>query len=539
MKKKELYPLFYCILFALALTNHHPLYPNTFFNSAYLMTGEINLNNTMGYYNSHIWGNAYSIYSLLIAFLIKLNLDIYKIEFITTFSYIFVFVLGFYLISLSITKKRFISLILASLVIFFEIDLDTIDYRTGYFNYSVQGTVANAYFILFLGLLAGKKYFIAGFLAASFYLIHAVVGIFTLGTLIITLLIIFYFNKIHIKKLTYGLLFGFIFLFINLIFKHFFFKNLGISLLGFENIDWDLYKTYLLNWDWHRSHNYFRRLYLLIFILFTLFILFLSIIIIIKKKHRNLYIFNIFIVLSVIEGLILFVIFKKFTFPNENSGLFDLLFAIPIPTRFLNLTSTFIFIIFTSYCIFLTNYYKYFRKYIILFLVLFIPTIIYLKDVKYQTRLKIYNSHLSMKNSYYSISKFEFWNKIKKLENKGSFIVHSNKYNYLFTVLTNKPNFLLFPNIDIVNYFPQYVPFIAMAISDIYEIDFDNPELCKSSGGLQCDSVIQENIASKSKNEWKFISKKYDIQGIILPVNWNINLKPTFKDNGMVYYGLK
>ena len=67
-----------------------------------------------------------------------------------------------------------------------------------------------------------------------------------------------------------------------------------------------------------------------------------------------------------------------------------------------------------------------------------------------------------MKNSYYSISKFEFWNKIKKLENKGSFIVHSNKYNYLFTVLTNKPNFLLFPNIDIVNYFPQYVPFIAI-----------------------------------------------------------------------------
>ena len=33
------------------------------------------------------------------------------------------------------------------------------------------------------------------------------------------------------------------------------------------------------------------------------------------------------------------------------------------------------------------------------------------------------------------------------------------------------------------------------------EIDFDNPGPCKSSGGLQCDSVIQKNIALKTTQE--------------------------------------
>ena len=539
---KKLYFL-YCAIFAFALTSNHSLFPNTSFNAAYLMTGDLEFKNTMGYYNSQLWANSYTIYSLLMTFFIKLNFSILTIEFITTFSYTFVFLLGFYLISLAITKKNFLSLIFGLLIVFFEIDLDTIDYRTGYFDYSFHGTLANAYFILFLGFLANKNYFTAGFLAGSFYLIHAVIGIFILGSLALTIVTIFYFNKIYIKRLIYGILFGVLFLFLNLIFKFFFFKSLGISLYGFQNIDWELYRTFLLNWDWHRSHLVFRKLHIIffiIFIIFIIFILFINQILKTKKNNRNLYIFNVFIIIAVIEGLILFFVFKKFVYPSQDLNLIELIFLIPIPPRFLNLTSTYIFIVYFSYCVFLADQYKTIKKYIIVFLILFISTTIYFNDIKLQKRTNIEKNHLQMNNAYKQIIKSNVWQKIKKLENEGSFIVHSNNYNYLFTPLTGKHNFLIFPNLDIVNYFPQYLKFMEMALKDIYQIKFDNPpQECKKSGGLQCDSYVKTAIEKNNKETWEYISKKYDIQGVILPDDWNISLDLTFKDKGISYYKLK
>jgi hypothetical protein len=134
----------------------------------------------------------------------------------------------------------------------------------------------------------------------------------------------------------------------------------------------------------------------------------------------------------------------------------------------------------------------------------------------------------------------DFWRYIKNLDTKGNFLVHDSNNNYLINKLGNKPNFIALGNLDIVNYVPNIISFIKNVIEEIYNIDFYNPpEACKRSGGLQCTKNIKESLEKKSVDEWNRISKKYNIQGVVLPEDWKVKLEPTYKKDKLTYYAFK
>ena len=65
---------------------------------------------------------------------------------------------------------------------------------------------------------------------------------------------------------------------------------------------------------------------------------------------------------------------------------------------------------------------------------------------------------------------------------------------------------------------------------------FNPPE--KNHGGLWYDRSYKKNFEDRSKQKWKNIAKKYNLNGLILPSSWKLNLDKTLVGKNYTYYRL-
>jgi len=603
-----------CIILTSAFCIYYPSYPNGFLDSAYLITGKVKFDTSGGYIWSEAWIATHSLVNFLTSVLLKLNINNLTINFILTFLYTFNFVLGFFLLTKAISNNCLFSYFITFTVIFFQINIDNLDYRALYFNYNSHGVFGASVFVLYAGILFQKKYKIVGFLSIFGIAFHTSIGLFIMCNSIIIFLILYFSNKMELKNLIKGFVFGIIFFLFYLIFLKFFYYKINLSIYS-NRIDWNLVKVWLINWDWHRTKLGIDWNKILIFFFFIIFLFFINLDQI--SKNKKYYIKNIFISFlllltfflfysfaSIIISinnliflffiiLILFILLILLNFQlliKNNSSLFagcaftfvctatslilfflqryifilddysnlsflEIFFHLPIPTRFLNLTSVLVFPIFISY-IFRINNFRFDKyntifnsnkfsillnkKFINFILFLFITLIIVSFEFIIKSRSENYDIHKKLSLSYKASEKEEFWLYIRNLETKGNFLVHGDENNYLIVKLSQKPNLIAYGYLDSVNYVPYALPFVKNVVEEIYNINFLNPpKACKKTGGLQCTEVMKKNLEIISQIEWFQISKRFNLQGLILPDSWNIKLNPTHKSNNLVYYKLK
>jgi len=629
LNKSSLVNFCFCIFISILFCSYYPNIPSYFIDSAYLISGIVEFDTTGNYLWSEAWISTHSIMNFFSYFLLKLNLSNFSINYVLIFLCTLNFVLGFFLLTKSISKNNLFSYFITIITIFFQINVDNLDYRSDYFNFNIMGVFGLSLFVLFAGTLFSKKYIAAGILSIFIIAGHTTIGLLVTINSLLTFFILYFFKNTICKNFVSGFLLGSIFLCIYLLSLKFFFYKINLSIPNYQ-IDWGLIKVWLVNWDWHRtktiiewekiliffsfilfllllnlnqflkndlklfSSNLVLFIFLIIFILFfftfvddfkflisfqdfrgykrisinkiyfyfLIFFFFILFLILsnfnqLLKKDTGLLIGNLFILSCLLTSLVLFFLQRYlFVLKNYNDiSIFEIFFHLPIPTRFINVTSVLVFPVFVSYIFrinnfrltkynFIFNFYKIKNllniRFVNIVLFFFITLVVINFEFIIKSRKNSYNIHNQMYLHYVLSENSDFWRYIKNLDTKGNFLVHDSNNNYLINKLGNKPNFIALGNLDIVNYVPNIISFIKNVIEEIYNIDFYNPpEACKRSGGLQCTKNIKESLEKKSVDEWNRISKKYNIQGVVLPEDWKVKLEPTYKKDKLTYYAFK
>ena len=76
---------------------------------------------------------------------------------------------------------------------------------------------------------------------------------------------------------------------------------------------------------------------------------------------------------------------------------------------------------------------------------------------------------------------------------------------------------------------------MSIIIEEIYGISFNNPPSEIKNQPFLNDEIIKQKFETYSKDKWEKLSKSFNFQGIIVPVNWNINLEPVIKSENFTF----
>ena len=128
-----------------------------------------------------------------------------------------------------------------------------------------------------------------------------------------------------------------------------------------------------------------------------------------------------------------------------------------------------------------------------------------------------------------------FWDAVKKTEFNG-YIVTSFSSSTISMRKTLKPIILDVSSLDFVPYFPNTAKSMSDIIEQIYGIQFNNPPSNIRNKPFLSDEIIKNKFRNYSEKKWKKLSEDFNFQGIIIPINWNINLKPTEKGKNFAFY---
>ena len=216
-------------------------------------------------------------------------------------------------------------------------------------------------------------------------------------------------------------------------------------------------------------------------------------------------------------------------FPN----LFQGIFLKVIPSRFFLIHSVFGVAIILSILYFYTH--VLFKNKNILLLndyIKMIHPIVY-HDKYFNKFERIYNnSILANKNIDYI-----FWNQIKKIDVSNGVILTSNNACSKTFQDALKPILICIESIDVIAYEPELVKPIKNILEKIYEVNFSNPPE-KNYGGIRYDRTYKDTFEKRTYDQWKVISKEFDLKGLILPVEWNLQLNKSLIGNKFTYYEL-
>ena len=485
-----------------------------------------------------IWANnSWTFLFQFSALLLKLDFSIINASRLILFFSTFFYSFGIYLTSRSITLSSNLSLLICFVIVFFQKNFGAIDYPTLMFSEHTNGMMSLAIVTLIFGLISNKNYFAAGFFSIFLISLHSVIGLWISLILIFSLFIFKYFfkhkidYKIFINGMVFGsivVLFSFIFYFNNLIdFKDFF--------------DQDIYLSYMENWEAHRTNygNLSKFNYLYCFLSFILFFFFFySYLYFIKKNNLQNALMFLVLSLTIFLSAIIFFTYKLYPF------LYPEIFVRAMPTRFFLLHSVIgfpiiissIFLIIKNFCEKrnLNNFYSI----ALIFLILFGLSINFHKFrfSHYKNIAYLFNNfYLNIFKNDQKNKNYEFWLNIKN-ENTNGFILTSNETCRKTLRKALKPVLLCVESIDNIAYLPNTAKKTKELIENVYDVSFKNPPI-KNRGGIFGD-IIKKNFEKKTFNQWDELKSPYMIVGLVVPANWEIDLKPKFIGKDYIYYSL-
>ncbi len=470
-----------------------------------------------------VFSNSYtSIYQILII-LIKLGFSPEKLNFLILFLSTSMNLTGIYLISRALLKNEILSLSIAIFLIMTQLNLGDLDYPVLIFSEHSNGMLGSSLSVLILGLV-GNRFFRTAIICCLINIsMHVVIG---LWISFLALLFIFVYKKdfvISFKKnksniVIFSLV---VFLFLSSIV---YFQTSKIP-IPFE-YDHNLFNTYMLYWELHRS-NIILINYKYIFL--SLLIIFYALLYIIKNKDKDKdYATILMLRILIVHICLSFLIYFSYKiFPN----IFHEKIIKVMPSRLflihsylgmsvlLSLTFYFLFNIFSN------------KKFLLLFLTLLIlihPAIFYKKYLK-----KINNlySNLTIKEKYDK----NFWKEIEREKFDNGYFLTSSDVCSKTIQKSKKPLLICIESIDYLPYVPNLILPIHQIIEEVFEIRFDNPPE-KNHGGLWYENSYKKIFEDRPRENWLKISTKFNLNGLILPSSWQLDLDKTLIGKNYTYY---
>ena len=391
--------------------------------------------------------------------------------------------------------------------------------------------------------MANKNFKVAGLVTAILLSSHIVVGLWTLSLFLLVYFIdLFFFKSINnncktaLKKILFGSYLWLIPIIISLIFYN---NNI------IENSSYDIkdFNIYMNVWDHHRNifsinYNYIAK---------TLILSTLVIVYVYYFKQRENLIFSLFILINCFGSLLIYLFFK--VIPNSL-----------IPQIFINLMFSRVFILHSviGYPLIISilffiykklnfninlNFIKYKKLFISIFVILILGLSFNINDFFYKTK-NFYINKIEKRLFKFSITLFNksmndddfFWEKIREIPSDGYYVTTFNSSGPTLRY-GRKPHILNTSFIDNVAYFPYLATETRLILENIYGISFEEPPI-KFLGAI-IDTWFKETFEKRSIQEWLEISKKYNISGVIVPSDWNLQIEDKIISEKFIAYILK
>jgi hypothetical protein len=482
---------------------------------------------------SSIFYNGWTILHQFTFVLFKLNFSVNSVSIILTFIILAFYTLGIYYLTLGISKSHNLALLISLLVVVTRVHFGDVDYPVLFFSEHTYGAFSLAAFTLIIGLLSNENFKMAGVMSAILFAAHLVVGIWIISLIIFSYIITLLFfedkNKPKYKKIFKGIILLVLPLFLSFIFFR-------LNVVEKNIYDLNDFQTYLNQWDAHRNvftinYNYISKTLLLISIM-VIYINYFE-----KNKNQIVYLV---ILISVAGSMILYLLYKFL--PNS---FIPLIVIRAMPTRVFLLHSV------IGYPIIIAIIFSIFRKanfnfniskkyFLIIFFfltfVLIFNTHDFLKKTnefyanKIEKRFIKFTNILSQENRN---DEDIFWEKIHNLKSDGFYVTTFNSSGP--TLRHGKKPYLINTSwFDQTAYYPYQVAEVKLIIEDIYGIPFESPPT--KFLAVLVDDWFKNTFEKRSTLEWKMLSNKHNISGIIVPSDWNLLIPKTITSKKFTAY---
>lgn len=514
--------IFFLVFFSLIIAFFYSDIDQRAVNASLYMSKHIVNSNDLSLL-SLVYSNSYtSIYQIL-TILLNLGFSPDNLNFFILFLSSIINSLGIFLISRSITENNFISFVITIFLILTKLHLGNLDYPVLILSEHTNGMLGSAFPVLILGLIGNKYFRLALIVCIINVSVHVVIGTwFTL----ITLISIYLHNKeqiISLKKNKNN-----IFIFLLLLFLFFF--SICLFLFGKISIPFEynreLFQSYMLYWELHRSNIIpINSKYIFLSGLLIIISIFYMRNIQNKKNNSNKILMLKILIIHIFFSFLIYISYKLF--PN----IFHKKIVTLMPSRLFLIHSFLgVSIIISIIFYFLFNFFKKknFLYFLLFFLILIHPTIYFQKYLKKANTLY---SSLIKKNNY----DVYFWKSIESEKfNNGYFLSTASACSKTIQK-SKKPLLICIESIDYLPYLPNLVLPVSKIIEEIYEISFQRPPE-KNHGGLWYDSSYKNVFEKRTKDKWIKIAEKFNLNGLILPTTWELNLDKTLIGKNYTYY---
>ena len=459
--------------------------------------------------------NSWTLLHQITHFFIKLNFTVEFASQIILFCSTFFFSLGVFLLSNSVTQNRFLALLISFVSIFLGKNFGDTDYPSLIFSAHTYGMMSFALVSLIFGLLANRNFFTSSFVTIVLISVHPLVGIWMM---LLSFINLFFLN--FTKKEKFYIYLGF-------------FLGSAIALTSFSlfyinsieklSIDRNLFRIYLEFWDGHRSlignihYGYlFKTLILFIFSIFF---------ILNTKKNmveeKNVSIFT--IATSIFFSTTLYLAYKMIP------KIFPEFLIISMPTRFIMLHSFIGWPLILSFLFFFLN--QRFNKSgskILISSFIFLTLILIQNYKKMNTIKNGLTSNILINNKTSKVLNY-----LKYLDYSSYVLTSSNIAPIIFKK-TEKPILLHTESMDFMPYHPYLADKFFNILEIVYDIDKYKPPQ-KNNPSLP-DKYIKQIFENKKPLKWLKIKNKFNIEYLILPADWEINLELVIKDENFSLY---
>jgi len=453
-------------------------------------------------------------------FLLFFNWSFSSVSKLLIFLITVIYFVGITLAVKSATKSIYLSVLVSLMILVFQKNFGDTDYPTLFFSEHSYGMFSLAIVTCIFGCLLSGNLFFAGLITSILIGVHPIIGIWMLGIILFSLLINKLSSKFTLnkKKILIGLLSGIIITAISLVY-HF------VSMEEFSSsFDPGSYNNYMQYWEGHRNESgYHFEYFVKTLILFIFGILCLKVF---YNKFDENFKFGIICVLSSIILSTFFYFLFKFFHPYIP----DLVLR-TMPTRFATLHSVIGWPLLLGILFVLAKEFSKKSGHILIIFIIVVYSISH-----HKVFFKLHNLFIkNTSNQIESIEETNFWNDIKEIKSNG-YILTTYSTSVVSMRKSLKPILLDVTSFDFVPYYPNTAKNLSRIIENVYGIPFDSPPSNIANQPFLLDEDIKSNFENYSEEKWKELSQDYNFFGIIVPLNWHINLLPSRKSKKFAFY---
>ena len=453
-------------------------------------------------------------------FFLLFNWSFSSVSKLLIFLTVVIYFVGITLVVNSSTKSVYLSVLVSLMILVFQKNFGDTDYPTLFFSEHSYGMFSLAIVTCIFGCLLSGNLFLAGLITTILISIHPIIGIWMCGIILFSLFVNKFFSKFNVdkKRIVIGLMCGTIITTISLVY------HLMLMEEFTSYFDLNSYNNYMKYWEGHRNESgyhfeYFvKTLTLLIFGILCLKVF--------NNKFNENFKFGLICVLSsVILSTLFYFLFKLF-----HPYMPDLILR-TMPTRFATLHSVIGWPLLLGIFFVLAQGFSKRYGYVLIIFIIVSYSISHHKVFFKLNNLFIKNTS----NQIESLQEINFWSDIKEIKS-DSYILTTYSTSIVSMRKGLKPILLDVTSFDFVPYYPNTAKNLSKIIENVYGIPFDNPPSNIVNQPFLLDDSIKLNFENRSEENWKELSKDYNFFGIVVPVDWNINLPINSKNEKFAFY---